>query len=112
MFSSTCPQAVAAGGVPGLLRVHVVCGDPLNLSFPNCNGDWPADMTAQLELSHPWGWSLEVAGTVNGEWLQFHLDPEPTMQIPRDACAHVRLEYAGTQPFTWLAGPVIHGGCG
>jgi hypothetical protein len=110
MVSCCTPSVTGGGNVPGELRVHVVCGDPLNLAFQNCGG-WPADLMATLELSHPWGWSLTVNGTVSGEWLSFKV-PAEQARIPRDSSARIRFAVAGVEPYTWRAGRVYHeGGC-
>ncbi|TLF96810.1 hypothetical protein FEK35_27345 [Nocardia cyriacigeorgica] len=106
---SCCSSSVAgSGNVPGGLRVNVVCGDPVNLSFHSCGG-WPADLTATLELSHPWGWSLSVLGKTTGEWLNF-LIPAAQAKIPRDSHARIRFSIPGLEPYTWKSGRVYHRG--
>lgn len=100
---------VGAGNAPGALRVNVVCGDPLNLSFRRCDG-WPDDTIATLVLTHPWGWEHAVLGAVADEWLSFHVPAVDAVQIPRDANARIRLASPGVPPYTWLAGRVSHAG--
>ncbi|MGA6208065.1 DUF7264 domain-containing protein [Nocardia testacea] len=110
MVSCCTPWVTGGGNVPGELRVHVVCGDPLNLSFQSCGG-WPEGLTATLELEHPWGWSLTKVGTVAGEWLSFHVSAAEA-RIPRDSTARIRFALPGIEPYTWRAGRVYHeGGC-
>ena len=105
---SCTPSVAGAGNVPGELRVNVVCGDPVHLPFQACGG-WPADLTATLELSHPWGWSLSIEGTVVGEWLSFTI-PASEARIPRDSRARIRFSIPGVEPYTWRAGRVYHRG--
>lgn len=110
MACSCCsPLVTGAGNAPGELRVNVVPGDPVNLAFKRCGG-WPADTTATLTLTHPYGWSLTATGTVSGdgEWLTFHIPGVDALQIPRDARGSIRLEYPGVDAYTWLAGRVEH----
>ncbi|MCM6774975.1 hypothetical protein NDR87_26380 [Nocardia sp. CDC159] len=112
MAESCCtPLVTGSGNAPGELRVNVVCGDPINLSFRRCGG-WPGDTTATLRLAHPWDWSATIAGTIVGEYLTFHIPPDDARQIPRDAVASIHLEHPGVDPYTWLSGRVHHrGGC-
>ncbi|WP_280365901.1 hypothetical protein [Nocardia wallacei] len=111
MVDCCTPLVTGSGNSPGELRVNIVCGDPVNLSYRRCDG-WPTDTVAALHLAHPWGWSLIVTGTVNGEWLQFYIAPVQARQIPRDSRASIHLESPGVEPYTWLSGRVYHrGGC-
>ncbi|MBF6138118.1 hypothetical protein IU501_34685 [Nocardia otitidiscaviarum] len=112
MAECCTPLVTGAGNAPGRLVVNVVCGDPVNLSFQRCEG-WPVDTTATLRLSHPWGWDMEVAGTIAADWLSFHIAAADAREIPREAWASIVLESPGVPPYTWLAGCVHHarGGC-
>lgn len=64
------------------------------------DADWPAGTETRIRFSWGTGTELIIAGTVDGPYLRFHLDPNETEQLPRGTVATIDVNF-DSDPLLW-----------